>query len=430
MNEFVRRVGFPGSPLASRMTSLDIELTERCNNDCIHCCINLPANDRNARSREMNTAQIKGILREAADLGCLQVRFTGGEPLLRRDFKELYLFARRLGLKVSLFTNGCLITQRIAQLFAKIPPLEPIEITVYGMRPESYEAVTRKPGTFALFRRGVELLLQHHVPFVLKSVILPPNASEIEEFEEWTKTVPWMRNSPSYSMFYDLRNRRDDTGKNRAIETLRVAPKDGLGFIARDESGYRQSMTEFASRCMSGATDERLFACGLTECPCVDSYGRAQPCMGLRAPEMTVQLAGDEPRNSGKPNMSSDQATRNGSSAVGLAAALNRFPELRSLRATNPEYLRRCARCVLRGFCEQCPAKSWAEHGTLDTPVEYLCEVAHAQARYLGWLGDNERGWEVTNWQDRINFGSAPRAGETRSSHGANKQITRKEVCR
>ena len=49
------------------------------------------------------------------------------------------------------------------------------------------------------------------------------------------------------------------------------------------------------------------------------------------------------------------------------------------------------ARCFLKGFCEQCPAKSWAESGTLDTPVEYLCEVAHTKARYLGCLDENER---------------------------------------
>ena len=64
------------------------------------------------------------------------------------------------------------------------------------------------------------------------------------------------------------------------------------------------------------------------------------------------------------------------------------------MRARNPEYLKRCGRCRLRGLCEQCPARSWSEHGTLDTPVEYLCEVAHAQARDLGILKDGEMGWE------------------------------------
>ena len=46
------------------------------------------------------------------------------------------------------------------------------------------------------------------------------------------------------------------------------------------------------------------------------------------------------------------------------------------------------------------------EHGTLDTPVEYLCEAAHAEARYLGLLSEGERAWEVAgvaDWRARVN---------------------------
>jgi len=56
----------------------------------------------------------------------------------------------------------------------------------------------------------------------------------------------------------------------------------------------------------------------------------------------------------------------------------------------------------LKGLCEQCPAKSWTEHGTLDTPVEYHCQVAQAQARALGLLQEKECPWEVKNWRERI----------------------------
>ncbi|MGB7631215.1 MAG: radical SAM protein, partial [Candidatus Deferrimicrobium sp.] len=148
-------------------------MTERCNNNCIHCCINRPANDSAARSREMPTEQIKDILHQAADLGCLTVRFTGGEPLLRSDARDLYLHARHLGMKVLLFTNARLITSQLADLFVRVPPLAAIEISVYGMHPESYEGVTRAPGSFDQFRRGVNMLLERRVPFVVKSVLLP-----------------------------------------------------------------------------------------------------------------------------------------------------------------------------------------------------------------------------------------------------------------
>jgi MoaA/NifB/PqqE/SkfB family radical SAM enzyme len=79
-------------------------------------------------------------------LECLSVRFTGGEPLLRGDFEELYGFARKIGLRVLIFTNATLITKHVADLFSRIPPIEKIEITVYGMKKNSYEAASRIPG--------------------------------------------------------------------------------------------------------------------------------------------------------------------------------------------------------------------------------------------------------------------------------------------
>ena len=67
-----------------------------------------------------------------------------------------------------------------------------------------------------------------------------------------------------------------------------------------------------------------------------------------------------------------------------------------------PRVLRRCAVCFPKGLCEPCPAKSWAESGTLDTPAEYLCEVAHEQARDLGLLEPGESAWLITDWKARV----------------------------
>ena len=97
------------------LNQLDIELTERCNNACLHCYINRPAGSADARKRELSTAQWQDIFRQAADLGALSVRITGGEPLLREDFAELYLCARRLGMKVTLFTNARRITPQLGR---------------------------------------------------------------------------------------------------------------------------------------------------------------------------------------------------------------------------------------------------------------------------------------------------------------------------
>jgi radical SAM protein with 4Fe4S-binding SPASM domain len=357
---------------------LDIELTERCNNACIHCYINQPVNSKQAISRELTTDQWKGILEQAADLGVMTVRFTGGEPLLRDDFTEIYLHARRLGMKVVLFTNARLITPKLADLFTHIPPLKKIEISVYGMHSESYDAVAMSPGAFDEFRAGVDHLLKRKIPFVLKSVLLPPNKDDMDDFEAWAATIPGM-GEPGYSVTLDLRARRDSPKKNLQIQELRFTPQETVQLDSLSEKVYRQNMAQFSARFLHPQGD-RVFSCGAGEKGCVDAYGNLQMCMLLRHPDFVYNLL----------------------SGTLLEGFTQVFPRLRETRATNPAYLERCARCFLKGLCLQCPAKSWAEHGTLDTPVEYLCEVAHAQARFLGLLGNDEYSWKIDNWKERI----------------------------
>jgi radical SAM protein with 4Fe4S-binding SPASM domain len=257
--------------------------------------------------------------------------------------------------------------------------LTPLEVSVYGMHPESYEAVSRVPGSFAQFRRGVDRLLERRVRFVVKTALLPPNRCEWAEFEQWAKTLPWTDGPQDSSMFFDLRNRRDDPDKNRQIQSLRVLPEEVAGIMSRDPCAYRRGMAEFCGKFMAPPGD-RLFRCGAGNRGCVDAYGRYQLCLGLRAPDLSYDLRRGSLRD----------------------AHVNFFGPWKQIKAANPDYLARCSKCFLKGLCEQCPAKSWAETGTLDTPVEYLCEIAHAEARYLGLIGPCEKAWTVVNYAGRI----------------------------
>ena len=358
---------------------LDLELTERCNNNCIHCDINLPADDLTVKKKELSTEEIKGILKEAVFLGCMTVRFTGGEPLLREDFQELYIFSRKLGLKVILFTNATLITPHLVELFSKIPPLEKIEVTVYGLKKSSYEGATRVDGSFAAAWRGINLLLEQKIPFVVKTALLPSNKDEIDDFEEWAKSIPGMDESPSYAMFFNLRYRREEK-ENSCIRSLRLSAQEGLKVLTRRKDEYIREMKKFCIKFMHPAGD-KLFSCGSgVDSGCVDAYGSFQPCLMLRHPDYVYDL-------------------KQGSLKDALE---NFFPKMREKKSNNPEYLLRCAKCFLIGLCTQCPAKAWIEHGTLDTPDDYLCDIAHLQARFLGLLNDKEMGWNSNDWKGRI----------------------------
>jgi len=296
--------------------SMDIELTERCNNNCVHCCINRPEDDADALSREMGTDFIKGILTEAATLGCMTVRFTGGEPLLRHDFAELYLFARRLGMRVVLFTNARLITPELVQLLASIPPGQVVEISVYGMSPKSYDRVVCKDGAFAEFWRGVQLLLEYNIPFVVKAPKLPFLQEEQREFEAWAATIPAMNKPPGYSMNFELRARRDDFAKNGRIAKLRATPEESVASLASNAL-YMRDMGQFFQKFMHGPVGDKLFNCGAGHGTCIDAYGQAQLCLSLRSAESVVDLH-----------------------ETSIKRVLTEFfPLMREISSTNPDYL-------------------------------------------------------------------------------------------
>lgn len=383
-NKYVKRVRDERDVLWDKrqpvLTWLDIELTERCNLNCQHCCINLPAADREAAARELTAAEIGSVLEQAADLGCLTVRLTGGEPLLRADFSDIYVRARELGMKVVINTNATLLTPKLAELLAKVPPLEMIAVSVYGMSQTSYEAVTRISGSFAASREGIRLLLEHKIPFGVRSARLPANQGEFDSFLSWAQSLPAAENISSidFATFFDLRCRRDSEARNREILRLRPTVDQAMAIMTHRKKDYIRD-----SFCVSqlGVKGDCLFSCGAGNgMASLDSYGRIQPCLRLRHPATVFDL-------------------RQGSLADAVRVF---FPAMRQLKAKNPEYLKRCAHCFLRGFCEQCPARSWMEHGTLDTPVEYFCDLAVAQTRFLRLLGDNELPWETTDWTERV----------------------------
>jgi radical SAM protein with 4Fe4S-binding SPASM domain len=375
------------------LTWLDLELSERCNNDCLHCSVNRPAGETAARERELGTSETMALLEEAAGLGCLGVRLTGGEPLLREDFAEVYYFARRLGLRVLVFTNAALIAPPLARLFSRVPPREPLEVSVYGGSPETHDAVTRRPGSFEAACRGLALLAERRVPFLLKGALLPGTIGESSVFERWARgltgqaRVDWVQ-------FLDLRSRRDNGSevRNAGIRALRLPPGEVRRRTAALPEAEKCELRGFIAA-HAALQGDRLFSClEAGGKGAVDPYGVFQYCLSLRHPETVFDL-------------------RRG----GLKRALTEhLPAVRAMKARDPEYLGRCGRCPLKAFCLQCPAKSWAEHGTLDTPVEYFCQVAHAQAAGLGLLEDGERAWALTDWERRI--GPAPLSARGRRS--------------
>jgi MoaA/NifB/PqqE/SkfB family radical SAM enzyme len=106
-----------------------LEVTSRCNNNCRQCYGNLPAGDCFSSKNELSLKEIERIADEAVSMGCLSVLITGGEPLLRKDFSDIYRYLKEKGFLITIFTNATLITEEHIELFKMYPPWQ-LEVTI------------------------------------------------------------------------------------------------------------------------------------------------------------------------------------------------------------------------------------------------------------------------------------------------------------
>lgn len=174
--------GFRARAAASRTPILaTLELTRRCNLRCQHCYLG----DHNTRRQmtpvhERSTSEILESLEEWAAAGVLQLVITGGDPMVRSDFCEIYQYAAELGMLLTVFCDAILVNDAILAVFEKCPP-RVVEVSIYGATPETYEKVTRIPGSHALAWRGIHLLLGAGIRVTLKTVLMTINEAELGE---------------------------------------------------------------------------------------------------------------------------------------------------------------------------------------------------------------------------------------------------------
>jgi len=340
--------------LATRLRPLErrlpiegvVETTFRCNLRCAHCYVAVPAASREALAAELPPAEICRIVDEVAGAGCLFLTFTGGEVLLRSDFPEVYLHALRAGMLVSIFTNGTLISESIADLFAEHRPLC-VEITLYGMTASTYERVTGVRGSYERCRQGIDRLVARGVAVRLKAMAMAWNIHEIPAMDSFARGlgVPFRWDG--------LLNARVDCGSSRRGE-LQLPPATLVALEAASV-GRLEERRASAARLGSRRVDGRLLGCGAGSTTfAVDPSGLLHPCLLLRRDGYDLVR---------------------GSFANGwtehLARVVERQWEGRSA----------CRECDLTAFCAGCPGANELETGKPERGIPVHCEVAHRRAR-------------------------------------------------
>ncbi|HHU05319.1 MAG TPA: radical SAM protein [Clostridiales bacterium] len=318
------------------------ELTSRCNLECRMCYVKGKCPQRELQKQELSADEWIKIASSAARNGALAVFLTGGEPLIREDFKEIYEAMCRLGLRITLFTNATLITEELVRWLAETPP-SIVDVSLYGMSEDTYYDLCGWGEAYGRTINGIELLLKHGITTRLKTTIVKANLKEFPAIRDYAKSLN-LEFTGTTLVHGNL------TEGISYIENLRISPEQfyELCIETRDDYVNDKAVIKELSERQKGAP---LMSCSAARTSFfVNWKGHLTPCPLLEKP-FTEPLK------------------------TGYEAAWN---ELRRLIAGIPE-ADKCVNCENRGFCAVCPAKLYLETGRFDLHSEYLCKIAEVK---------------------------------------------------
>lgn len=347
-----KTLGFP--------VSVTFELTSRCNFQCRMCYIHTQE-DNACAGQELSAAQWLDIGRQARDAGVMTVLLTGGEPLLRKDFPEIFSGLKKLGLLVSVNTNGSLLSGDLAELFINDPP-ERLNVSLYGASEETYEALCGRACCGEVLT-NIKNMTSAGVQVRLNISVTPQNKNNLEAMLETAKALGVHCKVTTY-MYPPVRRISPAFGENPA----RFSPEEAAfyrvkydllrlgkeGFLRRAASVSENGVGEMAE-CADPSQEGEAIRCRAGTSACwINARGELSACGMFSLHPHNVPV-------------------------LGFAACWEEAKKETALLRTPPE----CVNCVLKNLCPACAAVCYAETGGFAKAPRYACEFSRASAKYI-----------------------------------------------
>jgi len=340
-----------------------LDLTYRCNNNCRHCWVNIPV-ESDEIAAELSLDEIKSVVDTARSMGCNYWYISGGEPMLREDFAEIFDYITLRSKSYTLNTNGTLITTRIAGLMKRRGNKL---VVIYGSDAKVHDHITRTPGSFEAVMQGIAYLREAGAGFTVQIIPMRDNYHQLQDMiklaenlnRSWRIGSAWLFLSPG-----------GDCERNREIKRQRLSPEIVIELDKPDLTCEERFRLEF-SQIETAGSPEGLYERCITNRSAfhIDPYGMMSFCGFVRDPDLRYNL-------------------RQG----GFEECWEKFiPSLVNKVKIDEEYENNCGDCSFKEDCRWCPVYAYLEHNRHSAKIEYLCAVARENRKYKETFRDNHR---------------------------------------
>lgn len=342
-----------------------LELLPLCNMNCDMCYVRLSREEMHQKGRIRSGEEWLELAKQMRDAGTLFILLTGGEPLLHPDFRMIYRELKKMGMIVTLNTNGTLIDEEWADFFAAHRPRR-VNITLYGKNAESYESLCHFGAGYELTVRGIRLLRERGVDVKINGSLTRENREDIPQLIETAKQLDSPIHIDTYmypagrerneGFHYDTRLDPEEAAQAR-VEILRSS------FTEEEYGLYREKTLQMAD-CPSPENPDLSVRCRAGRSSFVVNWlGNMTPCVMLNAPSVNVFENGF---------------------VQSWEQIVNKTEEIRTSE--------KCGKCTLREVCNTCAACALLETGSYDGVPDYICRYTKKTVQLLEESFDENQG--------------------------------------
>lgn len=341
-----------------------LELTPLCNMNCDMCFVRLSAEEMKQKGRSRSAEEWIGLGREMKDAGTLFVLLTGGEPLLHPEFKKIYVAYKRMGMILTINTNGTLIDEQWADFFAQYPPRR-INLTLYGKDGHTYRNLCHYPDGFDKVLRAIQLLQERKIDIKINGSITPENVGDIDDLFSIVDRLDAVWKFDTY--MYPASRERDHLFEEKSRLTPEEAAAARVKIMEKRQG--KEKFPDFARQFLQqGEAEPGEYATEEVKCRAgrssfmVNWQGMMRPCVMLSDPEEPVF-------------------------DTGFAKAWKRITE----RFGKVRLSAECSTCTMREVCQTCAACALLESGRFDGVPEYMCRYTKETLRLLETYLQNDQ---------------------------------------
>jgi radical SAM protein with 4Fe4S-binding SPASM domain len=163
---------------------MDMALTFRCSNDCVHCYAGGPH-----ETAELNTSQWKEVIDRLSQIGVFIVTFTGGEPTLRGDLPELLLYAQNKGMVTGLITNGRKLKDPAYVKALEASGLDFVQVTLESHTPKIHDLMTATEGSWKETVAGIKNAVKSQIYVTTNTTLSKHNAQDFLRTIDYIKEL-------------------------------------------------------------------------------------------------------------------------------------------------------------------------------------------------------------------------------------------------